>query len=84
MHCASSQPVSFPHPQLLTVVILLVGLAAVSVTGTLMGLAQSDIGYSTVWMNSDMGAAVGQALILGLVTYLVGVMLLLESLSRPQ
>jgi hypothetical protein len=60
-----------PASQLLTVVILFVGLTAVAVTGALMGLTQSDIGYSSVWMNSDMGAAVGQALILGLVTYLV-------------
>jgi hypothetical protein len=57
--------------QLLIVVILLMGLTAVAVTGALTGVTQSDIGYSSVWMNSDMGAAVGQALILGLVTYLV-------------
>lgn len=55
----------------MTALILFVGIVALAVTGALMGITQADIGYGSVWMNSDMGAAVGQALLLGLVTYLV-------------
>ncbi len=47
-------------------------LAGLGLVATLMGLSQAGyISYGSVWLNSDLGAAVGQLLLVALVAYLV-------------
>lgn len=68
---ALDSSLSWIDPQFLVALVLLVAIGAACVAGLLMGLTQSDLGYANAWMNSDLGAAVVQALLVALVTYLV-------------